>query len=194
MLSRFPVKIYQFGPPLALLCIALIVFLFPDNWQLALRYDVDQLQAGQLWRVMTGHILHTNYWHLLLNCLGIILLWSLHGDYYDWRVFLLVTLGLILGCSVGLWFFSPEMTVYVGLSGALHGLFVWGSCSDIQHKLHSGWVLLLGIAVKIYYEQIDGASEHVSQLIDAEVAIDAHLYGAIVGLVMFALVRKKTPQ
>jgi rhomboid family GlyGly-CTERM serine protease len=168
-----------------------MLFVLPDIWQQSLQYNLQAIQNGQFWRWITGHLLHTNDWHLLLNGVGVLLLWSLHGDYYNWQRYFLLLSGLILGCSAGLYFFSPELQIYVGLSGALHGLFVWGAMTDVHKKLHSGWILLLGIAVKIYYEQTDGASQNISELINAQVAVDAHLYGALAGVLMFPVIRDK---
>ena len=58
---------------------------------------------------------------------------------------------------------------------------------DIKEKVRSGWLLLLGLAIKVGYEQFDGSSAQVAALIDAKVAVDAHLFGACGGLIIFAL-------
>ncbi|MEC8786129.1 MAG: rhombosortase, partial [Pseudomonadota bacterium] len=41
--------------------------------------------------------------------------------------------------------------------------------------------------IKVGYEQIDGSSEQVANLIDAKVAVDAHLFGALTGIAIFLL-------
>ena len=41
------------------------------------------------------------------------------------------------------------MKSYVGLSGALHGLFTWGALKDISSKTKGGWLLLIGVWLKI---------------------------------------------
>ena len=53
--------------------------------------------------------------------------------------------------------------------------------------MKSGWLLLIGLALKVGYEQREGSSEQVANLIDANVAIDAHLFGALTGVVIFML-------
>ena len=53
--------------------------------------------------------------------------------------------------------------------------------------MKSGWVLLVGVAVKVIYEQTVGGSADVAALIDAKVAIDAHLFGAMSGVLLFFL-------
>ena len=102
---------------------------------------------------------------------------------------LYLTAGLIT--SVGIWFSSPELNQYVGLSGILHGVFVWGAIQDIKQQDKLGWLLLLGVTVKVIHEQLYGASSDVANLIDANVAIYAHLWGAIAGALV-AIVTMKT--
>jgi len=73
------------------------------------------------------------------------------------------------------------MQWYVGLSGVLHGLFIIGAYFDIQNRFKTGWLMLIGVWLKVLHEQIYGASESVAKLISANVAIDAHLFGTITG-------------
>ena len=61
----------------------------------------------------------------------------------------------------------------------------WGALMDIKHKEKTGYLLLIGLMAKIIHEQIYGASADVERLIGAGVATDAHLYGAIGGLLAF---------
>ena len=86
-----------------------------------------------------------------------------------------------------MFWFAKNITLYVGLSGVLHGFFVWGALMDIKHNEKTGYLLLIGVIAKIIHEQIYGASADVEQLIGASVATDAHLYGAIGGLVVFTV-------
>jgi membrane associated rhomboid family serine protease len=58
---------------------------------------------------------------------------------------------------------------------------------DIMNKMRSGWILLGGVALKVIYEQVSGSSAQVAALIDAKVAIDSHLFGALSGLIIFTL-------
>ena len=58
---------------------------------------------------------------------------------------------------------------------------------DIRNKIYSGVLLLLGIVAKVGWEQWQGSSDEVADLIGASVAIDAHLYGAVSGLALFIL-------
>ena len=190
-------KKYSLAPLLIIVLSIILVLAEPLSSEL-LAYDREQIIGYQWWRFITGHFLHTNIMHLVLNIAGLSLLWALHGQYYPTPRYLLIFLILCLGTSIGLFLFTPQMQWYVGLSGVLHGLFVMGAYFDIKHKFKTGWIMLMGVWLKVIHEQIFGASEDVAQLIDANVAIDAHLFGTITGsmiiLYYFAVTRIKPKQ
>ncbi|WP_334061999.1 rhombosortase [Alteromonas genovensis] len=177
---------YSAGPLIIALC-ALIAFFFEPQASEWLAYDRYAIQGLDTWRLITGNFVHTNGYHLLLNIVGLILLWALHGEHYLPARFLKVFIWCCIATSAGLYFFSENLIWYAGLSGALHGLFVWGACMDIKEKMTSGWLLLVGIAIKVGYEQYNGSSSQVAELIDAKVAVDAHMFGAVGGLIIFLL-------
>jgi len=177
---------YSVGPFILALC-ALLAFLFEPHSGEWLAYDRYAIQGLETWRIVTGNIVHTNGYHLLLNLAGLTLLWALHGEHYRVIRFLKVFVWCSIGTSAGLYLFSPDLIWYAGLSGALHGIFVWGALMDINNRVHSGWLLLAGISVKVAYEQIYGSSAQVANLIDANVAVDSHLFGALSGLGIFLL-------
>ena len=178
---------YSAGPLFIVVC-AVVAFFFEPNSGNYLAYDRYAIQGLETWRLVTGNIVHTNGYHLLLNLAGLILLWALHGEHYRIGLFLKVFVWCCIGTSTGLYYFSPDLIWYAGLSGALHGVFAWGACMDIKEKVHSGWLLLVGLAIKVGYEQYDGSSEQVAALINAKVAVDAHLFGACGGIIIFLLI------
>jgi rhomboid family GlyGly-CTERM serine protease len=163
--------------------LAILAYVFNDNIDSLLVYQHQLISQGELWRTFTGHFLHTNGIHLLLNLAALILLWALHGHFYTLKNYSLLFITSALICSAGLFYFSPEIHQYVGLSGVLHGIFVFGALMDIRHKDKTGYLLFIGVWLKIAHEQFYGANEQVSTLIDANVAVDAHLWGAVGGLI-----------
>jgi len=146
-------------------------------------YQRSSIAQGELWRLISGHLLHTNSYHLLFNLAALLLLWLLHGKFYTRVNFSLLFLFSALVTSAGIYYFNPELMQYVGLSGVLHGFFVFGAIMDIRAQDKTGYLLFIGLWIKVAHEQLYGASSAVSDLIEASVAIDAHLWGAISGLV-----------
>lgn len=169
----------------AALALSMIVLaLIPDNWQTALQYQRSALEQGQLWRALSGHLLHANHWHLLLNLAGLLLAFLLHGRYFSARQLLLQWLVFSLVISVLLYLFATNIHSYVGLSGVLHAMLTLGAIKDVQQRDHSGYLLLTGLIAKVAYEQWQGPDAELASLIGADVAIDAHLYGVITGLLL----------
>jgi membrane associated rhomboid family serine protease len=83
--------------------------------------------------------------------------------------------------------------IYSGLSGWLHCLIIWGACADIAKHWSSGWLILFGVFIKVIWEQIHGGSADIVALIGVNVAVDAHLFGAITGLIMFFIMQSVQP-
>ncbi|WP_240652772.1 rhombosortase [Rheinheimera riviphila] len=179
-LSKLPVA----GLSLAVIFIVLhLLRLELTPW---LEFDRSAIYQGQWWRIVTGHFMHTNNWHLVMNLGGLLLILLLHGSYYRP---LQLAVNLLLGSvliGLALLFWSPQISLYVGLSGWLHALLVCGCCIDIQRQWSSGWLILTAVFGKVIWEQWQGASQDVVTLIDAEVATDAHMYGAVIGLLLYA--------
>ncbi len=185
--SRFPIAKQH---SLIVVCIALLAILahfLTANSQDYLLYHRELISQGQLWRLLSGHFLHTNGYHLLLNLAALTMLWALHGHFYSLKNYTSIFMGTALFCSLALYQFNPNLIQYVGLSGVLHGIFIWGAILDISHKEKTGYLLFIGVCLKIAYEQLYGASAEVMSLINADVAVDAHLWGAVGGL-LFSLI------
>jgi rhomboid family GlyGly-CTERM serine protease len=179
---NLPTRTEHITGPLLIATIAALSFIFQSSAYELLVFDRAAIAKLELWRILTGNYLHTNLNHLLLNLGGLLLLWSLHGDLFKTKMYLLAFTFFCVSMSLCLYLFTPELSRYVGLSGALHSLFVWGAIKDIRIGYKSGWGLLIGIAVKVGYEQIVGPSESLAETIGASIAIDAHLFGALMGL------------
>ncbi|MBV7437042.1 rhombosortase [Aeromonas sp. sif2416] len=160
---------------------ALLFLTVPNH---LISFDRTLIAQGEGWRIITGNLAHTNGWHLLLNLSGLGVLYSLFREYLGgWR---LPALLLLLGTAVGLgiWWWCPQTQWYMGLSGALHGLFVWGALQDIRHRRHSGWLMLLGILIKLGLDFYSAGESPASLLIGARVHIESHLIGSAAGLLL----------
>jgi len=153
-----------------------------DSVTLGLRYDRAALAAGGWWRLLGAHVVHLDLHHLLLNELGLVLMWSLFaGDFaaLDW---LIIVLAGALAIGSGLWWLSPDVTWYVGASGVLHTVMGAGTAQHLLMRSWDRWILLGCLSVKLALEQYWQATGHASPLI----VVDAHLYGAIAGFVVGA--------
>jgi len=168
--------------------IACVLFSVDVHVHQHLNFQQAAILEGQWWRLLTGHLLHTNFNHLWLNVGGLALLWGLHGEHYGVKSNAALILLCGLGTSAGL-LFASDITHYVGLSAIIHGVFVWGAVQDIRCGWRSGWILLGGMLAKIGYEQFIGGSNQIVAMIDAPIAVDSHLYGALSGLLLSFVIK-----
>ena len=171
--------------------IALIVGIIAQIPQLQplLVWDRHAILDGQVWRILTGNITHTNWIHLSMNATAFVIISFIFRAHFSALRYNLLILSLSLIIGVGL--FATHISWYAGFSGVLHGLFAWGAIRDIQTKAKGGWLLLVGLIVKIGWEQCFGGSVSSAELIGVHVAIQAHLIGAISGAVIALITTRK---
>lgn len=177
-------------PPILLTLLSSALMFFNTND--LLEFHRNKIATGEIWRIFTGQFVHANPTHLLLNIVGIGFIWLLHAEHRTQKQYYIHTAFLSLWTGLGIWLFVPDIKVYTGLSGLLHGVIVWGAIKDIQVGMRSGILLFIGIWGKLAWEQYSGPSTDVGELIQSRVAIEAHLIGAIGGLVMgLGLIKEK---
>jgi rhomboid family GlyGly-CTERM serine protease len=145
-----------------------------------LRYDRGAIAAGGWWRLLTAHMVHLDLHHLVLNELGLVLMWALFAQDYEADEWCAIVLAGALAISAGLWWLSPKVAWYVGASGVLHSVMAAGAARHLAQGAWDRWILTLGLAVKLAWEQWGG---HNAPLI----VVDAHLYGSICGFALGAL-------
>ena len=149
-----------------------------------LRYSRDAIAAGELWRLITAHLVHLGAAHFALNAMGTVLAAALVGAQLRPLAWGWVWLACALSVSGGLWWLQPEIGWYVGMSGVLHGLIVAGAVTglgDYRERLFAAAVLV-AIAAKLGWEQWSGAMPGTAALAGGSVITEAHLYGAVGGL------------
>ena len=109
----------------------------------------------------------------------------------------LVVALLVISLVTGVALLFSSIQIYVGLSGTLHGLFGLFALREALNGRKSSWLLVFGLVAKIAWEQLIGPSSTTGELINARVAIEAHLAGAMAGgfmAVVSFLMNKKTDQ
>lgn len=170
-----------FGITAAVCC---VLQLGGEDWALALRYERDALLAGQVWRFVTGHLVHVGWAHLGVNLAVAAVVTGALGRHLSLRALLVCALGV----SAGLFLALLRLQWYVGLSGVLHGGIVHGSLEAWRETRRRVWLVVLAlVAVKVAWEHLRDPASGVAALIGAPVIVEAHLFGALSGGLAFAL-------
>lgn len=168
-------------------CAALIaITLAGERVRLLLRYDRTALAAGEWWRLLTAHFVHLDLHHVLLNCLGLALVWALFARDYTARQWTVITLASIAAIDAGLWWWDSTLEWYVGSSGALHGIMAAGALARVRRGEVEGWVLAAFLAGKLAWNYWMGALPVSAGL---PVVAQAHFYGVAGGLAAAACLR-----
>ena len=171
--------LHRWRVPLALA--ALLVLLQAIGLRDALEYERAAVLRGELWRLLTGNLVHLGWVHLSRDLAGLFLIWALLGLSLGEGSCLWVLLTSSLAVGVGLLAFSPGIVWYVGISGSLFGLFCAGALVQFpEHRLYAG-ALLLGMAAIIAWTWHAGALPGETVGLGGNVVPQAHLYGALGG-------------
>ncbi|MDH3343167.1 MAG: rhombosortase [Gammaproteobacteria bacterium] len=147
------------------------------NW----RYDQMLIDQGHYWLLLSGNIVHLNWTHWALNIAGLSIgafFFGNYGSIFHW-LFVIFVSAIFVG--VGLYWFNPDVATYVGLSGVLHGLLIYGGVREIRFYPASGYAFLAILVGKLIWEMLYGVVPGSEELITGRVVTDAHLYGAIGG-------------
>lgn len=158
-----------------------LLLLLLQGFHQTLGYQRGLIGAGEVWRLWTGNLVHTNYPHLILNLAGFWLLTVLHPT--DGRTLPAQLLWLGSCVGLGLWCFSPQVIWYVGFSGVLYGLFMVCAVQLLRERdWLPGLSILLGMGGKTLWDWWAGGASPTAELIGAPVVYDAHVYGMVGGL------------
>lgn len=184
MTISMPLKFhYQYHPVHLLWLVLLLVsgslqaLGWVDDW----RFNRGLVAQGDVWLLLSGHIVHLNWSHWLLNMAGLSIVaffFSAHASLTQWLRVILVSACVI---SAGIWWWLIDIRYYVGLSGVLHGLFLYGALRETRVYPASGYVLLTVLIAKLVWEFFNGALPGSEDMAGGRVLTEAHLLGAIGG-------------
>lgn len=147
-----------------------------------LRYDREAIVAGEVWRLISGHLVHLNIWHMAMNLTGFVLCAFFFNDLLNRKILWLWFLPSSLLVSAAFYLLDERLHWYVGLSGILHGLFLL--CLIVgwrgNRALHS-LVIALVIGRLVWEQMPDYDVNYLQSVIQGRVHVNAHLYGSIAG-------------
>jgi rhomboid family GlyGly-CTERM serine protease len=169
-----------------------LMLILLQTWQPELYFQRQLIQNGEIWRLWTGNLVHTNIWHLALNLGG----WGLCLLLAPQRLstaYLMLSIAVLMSVvGLGLYSVNANLLWYAGFSGVLYGLFTLaGIYWLLERDYVLGLMLLLFSGGKAFSDLALGGDSLSSQLIAAPVIYAAHIYGIIgaVGLALPQIIR-----
>jgi len=154
-----------------------------------LRFDRRLIIEGAWWRILSANFVHLGWNHFALNMAGAALVFALFGPAVSAREWVSVIVISSVAIALAVLTLNHEINWYVGLSGTLHGLFAYGAVAELRHARVFASLLLIGAAAKLGYEQLVGSLPGTAETVGGAVIVDAHLYGALAGLLLAILWR-----
>lgn len=171
--------------------ITLLLALGGDEAREAMAWNRTALEAGEFWRLLTGHFVHLSLKHLLLNLAGLALVVWIVGHAYSGSQWLFVLFLSIVAIDAGFWFIYTELDWYVGISGFLNGILAAGLVVGVADRERESIALALIVIVKLTWEQTVGPMPGSVSTSGGAVIVDAHIYGAAGGLLAAAILWRR---
>jgi rhomboid family GlyGly-CTERM serine protease len=149
--------------------------------RLLLRYDREALQSGEIWRLLSAHLVHLGPSHMFMNVAALAVLAVIFAPMLRGRDWLLAAGCSALAIDAGLFFFHPIIEWYVGLSGVLHGLWAAGCVLGLLQRRREAIPLAVLLVGKLAYEGLLGPLPMTSEIAAGSVVTQAHAWGAAGG-------------
>ncbi len=166
---------------------AVVIYAIAGPAPAGLLFDRAALARGEVWRLLTAHLVHSDRAHLAWNLAALVplgALLELRAGCRGWRYLGVLAIGAF-AVDAWLWWLEPDLALYCGLSGILNSLFAALAVTLWRETRHPAFLLALaGNLVKIAVEAANGAAL-LPTTIWASVP-GAHLAGLAAGLA-FAL-------
>jgi rhomboid family GlyGly-CTERM serine protease len=132
--------------------------------------------------------------HLILNIAGLAVVWLLVGAGHSLLNWIFVIASSLAVIDLCFWFLDPGLSWYVGMSGLLHALLVAGIVTRFPVAKGESLALAALIAGKIAWEQLAGPLPGSEISAGGAVVVNAHLYGAIAGILAAGVLHVITPR
>lgn len=167
-----------------------------------LRYLPQAPLLDQPWRLLTGQLVHLSVAHWAANAAALVILAFLHAELrVSSAAFLAAWLASALAVGLGLWAWVPAVHWYVGMSGALHGLFAAAAIELLLQgpgrERRLGLILWAAGALKLAWEGASGWPIHATSWLGLPTVPAAHVFGyaggSLWGAARRLLARRRAP-
>ena len=174
-----------------IITIVLVTIVISLHWlvddQTLFFFSAADINRGESWRLLSGHLMHADGQHLLWNCLGLAVLGTIIEKHSRMTLWTALGAGIV---SVNVLLLTPfaQLDYYCGLSGVLNTLLLvalW-----LEWRVSRSWLIIVigcGSVAKVLAEVSLGASivTHISWPPYAW----SHVAGMIGGLIAILVIQ-----
>lgn len=174
----------QWYAAISFAALLLLLAVFHTFFNPLLQYDHLIFSKHQYWRVITAHFVHLNLYHALMNLAAAALILSMFSEFITVRWWVCLTLVLSLCVSMGLYFFDHNVHYYVGFSGVLYGLWMYGALICLHHMPFISTTICCVLTYTVWQQQAENFDTgYLAGWINGQVIVNAHLYGFVAGII-----------
>ena len=179
---QIPRRIPDWQFPFLITLVCVVAAAWGDAARALFSYDRFAIADGQIWRLLSAHVVHLGIQHLALNLAALGLVWFLVGRRYGTKQWLTIAAISVTAIGAGFWWLDADLRWYVGLSGVLHGLLLAGAIQGIRWLPWESVAVCVLVAAKLAWEQLVGPLPGSELAAGGSVVVNAHLYGAAGGV------------
>ena len=183
--TRLPVR------TLAISAAALLVHFVPGLGPLLI-YDRTAIAHGELWRLLTGNLVHLSDLHLAFDLAAFLIAGAII-EQRGYRHFMTLCVSTAALIGVAIYWFEPALQFYAGLSGVVTAAVVYLCLQGITEQGSWRWLCaatLAGLSVKLWIELVSGKSLLMFVGTGNFVPVPlSHLTGSVAAAILFALLQ-----
>ena len=180
-------------PVLALvICASAILIFNSPELQTLLIYDRAAIAHGELWRLVTGNLVHLSTTHLAYNVAAFLIAGTII-EIRGYRLFTTLCISAAMLIGIILFVVEPAMYFYAGLSGIVTATVTYLCLHGLSEKGAWRWLcaaMLVGLTAKIGVELILGKSFLLAVSTEEFMPVPlSHLIGAVTAILLFSSMR-----
>ncbi|MEQ8377401.1 rhombosortase [Parvibaculum sp.] len=153
-------------------------------------FDRAKIMDGELWRLVSGHLVHLNFQHLIWNGLAYLVLavMARHDEGISYTRQGAIIFAGVVAIDTAILLSPTQLSHYAGFSGVLNALWAVMIVEAWRQK-RSGFIALIGFLslAKIVYEAV--TAETLFFYTPWPAAFEGHAGGAVAGLLFLVAER-----
>ncbi len=170
---------------------AILIIIVPESGTLMI-YDRTAISHGELWRLVTGNMVHLSTTHAAYNLLAFLIAGTII-EIRGYRFFLTLCLSSAMLIGIILFLVEPAIYFYAGLSGVVTAAITYLCLHGLTEKGSWHWLcaaMLAGVSTKIGVELMLGKSFLLAVSTEEFAPVPlSHLIGAVTAILLFVSMR-----